>query len=877
MSKYILKFSDINESNTNLVGAKAASLAEMKRSGINVPDGFLVTTEAYKAFLIHNELTHLLTNIMITKEESVTLREQIKNCEIPDDVFNEIIEAAANLTKNDFFAVRSSAVGDNSVFASFAGQQDTFLNVSGEESLKNTILGCFASLFTDKVIYHRIQNSVKLAEMAVIIQEMIPAHIAGVMYTSDPDTGNRDIISIDASFGLGSSIVSGYAEPDIYKFDKNYMLILNKMINQKKKAVLPLSEGGTTQVDIPKDHMNDPAISDDTIKKLGDIGIKIEGLFNVPQNIEWCMDNRDIYIVQARPITSLFPTPDNSPDNKGLRTYFSLSHAQMYTEPISPMGISILKMLIPYEKGDGSRYLCSAGGRMYVDISELLKSHMLRRRLTKIMEDVNLLMGKALLKLVSRFEYGQKVWRVKNKVPYLFFHFIPAIFGTLKNYSSKDTEGMLGRINNFTRLVISDLRNEIEASNVGTRKLDIAKRKLSADNIANQIIPLFLPGIIAFKKLIKLEEKYLSQRNYTDAIISGLDGNITARIGIMAGDIADQVRESEILKKEFCDPNYKTLISRINALEDHVDFQKIFSDFFKINGMRCVGEIDIAVDRWQENPEYIAKTVISIVETAEPGAHNIKNEANKLLSSEAESKFIADVKKSFGGFRARRIKKLINTCKHMFPAKEHPKYLIVNLMMLFKNQISEEALKLVEMGLLESKSDVFYCEYNEFLDSIKNESSLMGIVEKRKEEYAKYRRLKPPYVMTSEGEAVTSTYENPRKNAVFGIPATSGIVEGIARVIINPNNTALKKDEILVASCTDAGWTPLFVNAAGIIMELGGILAHGNTAEYGIPTIAGVENATMKIKTGDMIRVDGNLGYIEKIEKFEEDCDAAQD
>ena len=881
MEKYILRFSDIDESNAGLVGFKAVSLSAMKKSGINVPDGFLVTTEAYKAFLRHNDLTRLLTNIMITKEESEELREQIKNAEIPDDVYDEIKSALDELSDEEFYAVRSSAVGEDSLFASFAGQQDTFLNVT-EENIKKTILGCFASLFTDKVIYYRIHNSVKVAEMAVIIEKMIPAHIAGVMFTSDPSTGSRDIISIEASFGLGASIVSGVVSPDVYKFDKTAMTILSRTISRKKKAVLPMSDGGTVDVDIPADHMSDPAISDETIGKLCLAAINIEGLFGCPQDIEWCMDSEDIYIVQSRPITTLFPTPESISGNKGMRTYFSLSHAQMMLDPISPMGISVLKMLMPYGDDGDSRYICSAGGRIYADASELLKSHFLRKKIPRYLEILSPLMGKAALKLVTRADYPQRVWRVKNRAWIAFFRLLPAILGIMKNYSSKDTEGMLGRINNLTRLAISDLRNEMEASNVGTRKLEIARKKLNIDNMMNQMIPLFMPGVISLAKLLRLEEKYLRQRKYTDAIVAGLEGNITARIGIMIGDMADFVRESDLLKKEFSDTNYKTLIQRISALDDCVDFQKIFSDFFKLYGMRCAGEIDMATERWQENPEYIAKAVMSIAETAEPDAHNLRNEHNKLASADMEKEFIEEVSKKQGWFKARKIKRLIKTCKDMLPAREHPKHLIVNLMQLFKNQISEEALKLVEAGLLETKNDVFYCEYSEFLAAVKAESSLKDIVIKRKEEYIKYNRLIPPYVMTSEGEAVTAAYEKPRRDAIFGVPTSSGVVEGTARVIKNYGDDVVKKGEILVAPFLDSGATPMLVNAAGIVMENGGILSHGTiiAREYGLPAVAGVENALLKIKTGDKIRVDGNLGYIEFIKDItfseEEKTDEAE-
>ena len=871
MSEYILKFANITEADKKIVGGKALNLALMKKSNFNVPDGFSVTTNAYRAFLEHNNLTRLLSDIMITKEESAELREQIKASKIPDHVFALIKTEIGNFPEDSFFAVRSSSVDEDTPNFSFAGQQDTFLNIKGDDELKKAILGCFASLFTDRVIYYRIQNGVKTAEMAVIIQKMIPAHISGVMFTSDPATGSRDVIAIDASFGLGTSVVSGLVSPDMFKIDKNNLTV-SKIINEKKKAVLPFSEGGVTEISIPPDHMADPAISDETAKKLAEKGMKLEALFGCPQDIEWCLDSDDISIVQSRPITTLFPTPEHSSADKGMRTYFSFSHGQMMTDPISPMGISILKMIVPANlkarSEDDCKYLYPAGGRLYIDISEILKSPFMGGKIPSFVENINVLMGKALKNLTLREDFNKKTRGVKNGFPKLFFYLFSACFGVVANYNSRDTEGMLGRINNLTRLTISDLKNEIEATSLGTRKLEIAKRKINLDNVIHQLLPLFVPGVMSFKKLLSLENKYLGHTKYTNTIVAGLEGNITSRIGIMIGDMADIVRKSDTLKKEFCDTNYKTLQARINELSDCQDFQKLYSDFMKIYGMRCAKEIDISVDRWQENPEYIAKAVMTIVNTARHNAHNEEAEKNKAAAKKAENAFISSVKEAKGSAAARKIKRLVGTCKNMLPAREHPKYLIVNLLMIFKERILEEALKLVEAGILETKNDVFYCNYYEFFEAVKKGSDLKEIVKIRKEEYEKYKRLTPPYVMTSEGEAVIASYERigrNDKNRLYGVAASPGVIEGIAKVVTDPNREVVNKGEILIAKFTDPGWTPLFLNAAGLVMELGGILTHGTiiAREYGMPTVVGVENAVSKIKTGDKIRVDGSGGYIE--------------
>jgi pyruvate,water dikinase len=214
---------------------------------------------------------------------------------------------------------------------------------------------------------------------------------------------------------------------------------------------------------------------------------------------------------------------------------------------------------------------------------------------------------------------------------------------------------------------------------------------------------------------------------------------------------------------------------------------------------------------------------------------------------------------------------MIRVLRNYLPAREHPKYLIMKLILIFKKAFLEEAETLVQRGHLAEEKDIFYVSFWELYKAIQTNESLISLVEQRKEEYRRFRKLSPPRVLTSEGEEIRGAYqrENLPESALAGMPVSSGVIEGIANVITDPAKASLRKGEILVAPFTDPGWTPLFINAAGLVMEVGGLLTHGTVVarEYGIPAVVGITDATKKIKTGQKIRVDGNAGFVLVVEE----------
>ena len=369
MNSYVHNFNESTKSDISSVGGKGANLIELSKiKGIKVPEGFCVTTEAYKKVFEKNvELNSLLDQLSllkkIEKDKIKTISDQIhgviEDTIIPQDITEAITAELKTHGENHSYAVRSSATAEDLPTASFAGQHDTYLNIIGKDSILKHISKCWASLYTERAVTYRIQNNFdhRKVFLAVVIQRMVIPKSSGIMFTADPITSNRKVISIDASYGLGEALVSGLVNPDIYKVRER--AIINKNIATKNIAIYALEDGGTEKRKIESDLINKQTLTDEQILRLEQMGRQIETFFSYPQDIEWCLLENELYIVQSRPITTLYPVPEIN-DN---RVFLSAGHMQMMTDPIKPLGMYFFKSVL------GSSPSQEIGGRLYVDIT----------------------------------------------------------------------------------------------------------------------------------------------------------------------------------------------------------------------------------------------------------------------------------------------------------------------------------------------------------------------------------------------------------------------------------------------------------------------------------------------------------------------------
>ena len=859
MHAWVLGLKEVEKTHFALVGGKALNLGELSRmEGVQVPDGFCVTTEAYRLTVEHNITVQALMDRLagLQAEErdqigdiSARIRQAIIDTETPGDVRRAVAEHLARCGEGLAYAVRSSATAEDLPHASFAGQQDSYLNIIGLPSILRHIRKCWASLFTERAVVYRMRNGLdhrKIA-IAVIVQKMVFPRASGVLFTADPLTSNRKLLSIEAVFGLGEALVSGRVSADGYKVRNGE--IIEKRIAAKTAALDGQKEGGTELKPIAPDHRKAQVLTDGQILQLARIGRRIEAHFGRPQDIEWCLAQDTFYVVQSRPVTTAFPVPDAGDGE--YRVYVSVGHQQMMTDPIKPLGLSffLLTTRAPMR---------TAGGRLFVDVTPLLASPGSRETLLRSMGEHDPLMQDALMAIVERdFRDG----------------------GT--GQSRPDMPAASQPPPEIDPGAVSDLIRRSEASIEACRQTIRSKSgaglfEFILEDLEQLKETLFHPqclGVItavqhAWRWINEKMYEWLGERNAADTLSQSVPGNVTSEMGLALLDVADVIRpypELIAYLRQTKDDGFLEELAKFDGGKEARDAIRAFLDRY---GMRCPGEIDITRTRWAEKPASLIPLILGNIKNHGPNAGRRKFERGRQEALEKERELLHRLKSLPDGERkAAETKRMIDIIRNFSGFREYPKYAMMKRYFLYKQALPEEAGRLVRAGVIGRKEDIYYLTLEELRDAVSTGKLDRRIINERKEEYGYYEKLTPPRVITSDGEIVTGKYRrgNLPETAIPGLAVSSGVVEGRARVVLSLEDADLEEGDILVTTYTDPSWTPLFVTVRGLVTEVGGRMTHGAVIarEYGLPAVVGVEGATRRIRDGARIRVNGTEGYIE--------------
>lgn len=761
MSSLVLDFQEIEKTQLSLVGGKGLNLGELSKiQGIQVPEGFCITTVGFQKAIEQNDAYHALLNQlkMLQVEDraqigeiSRKIRQILLEVEIPSDVVKAVTHYLSQFGEEHAYAVRSSATAEDLPHASFAGQQDTYLNIIGKEAIMQHISKCWASLFTDRAVIYRMQKGFDHSQLylSVIVQKMVFPQASGILFTADPITSNRKLLSIDASFGLGEALVSGMVTADCYKVREEE--IIDKRIATKKLAIYAREEGGTKTEQIAPDQQKTQTLTNEQILKLAHIGRKIEAYFGCPQDIEWCLVDDTFYIVQSRPSIS----------NKG-------------------------KSMVDFQT------LIENNPTI---VSDLIKSS--ETSIEMLRQNIQLKSGSDLFDFI--LEDIQELKRI------LFNPQSSIVFRTAMDASSWINEKM---------------------------------------------------------------NKWLGEKNAADTLSQSVPNNITSEMGLALMDVADVIR-----------PYPKVIEYLRNVKDDHfldelVEFdggqetRDSINAYLNKYGMRCAGEIDITRTRWSEKPTTLIPLILSNIKNFEPNESKRKFEQGRHEALQKEQELLDRLKRlPDGKQKAKETKRMISIIRNFIGYREYPKYGMINRYFVYKQALLKEAEKLVQAGIIHEKEDIYYLTFEELIEVVRTNKLDYEIINKRKDEYKLYEKLTPPRVITSDGEIITGKYkrDNLPAEAIVGLPVSSGVIEGRARVILNMEDANIEDGDILVTAFTDPSWTPLFVSIKGLVTEVGGLMTHGAVIarEYGLPAVVGVENATKLIKDGQKIRVHGTEGYIE--------------
>jgi rifampicin phosphotransferase len=869
MSAYVVSLQEIDHTQLLRVGGKGLNLGELsKMDGIHVPEGFCVTTEAYHQALKHNEafraLVHQLTKLNTDDRDQIgelckKIRKVIMEVEIPSDVVKDVSHVLTQLGDEHAYAVRSSATAEDLPHASFAGQQDTYLNIIGKDAILQHIRKCWSSLFTDRAVIYRMQNGFDHSHvhLSVIIQRMVFPQASGVLFTADPIHSNRKVVSIDASFGLGEAVVSGLVTADCYKVQEEN--IVDKMIATKKWAIYGRKEGGTETQLIDPDQQKSQTLTDQQILQLARIGKRIETYFGCPQDIEWCLVDETFYIVQSRPITTLYPIPEA--DDQENRVYISVGHQQMMTDPMKPLGLSLFQLTSfqPMKK---------AGGRLFVDVTHLLASPDSREMLLNAIEQSDPLIKDALITIVEREGFikarpkGEGVQRISKINEGMSWEFLE------KNLHKDPT-------------IVRDLIKQSEASlaelkqNIQTKSgLDLFDfiledcqrlKKMLSDSQSLDVIMVAMNASFWINK--KMQE-WLGEKNAADTLTLSVPNNITSEMGLALLDVADVIRPYPEVVHYLQHTKDENFLDELTKFDGGQEAKEAILAYLDKYGMRCTGEIDITKPRWSEKPTALIPMILSNIKNFAPNASARKFEQGRQEALNKEQELLERLKQlPDGEHKAKQTKQVIRVIRNFIGYREYPKYSMINRFFVYKQALMKEAEQLVQANVIREKEDIFYLTFEELREVVATNKLDDQIINKRKEEHKRFEKLTPPRVITSDGEIVAGKYkrENLPPQAIVGLPVSSGVVEGRARVILKMEEADLEDGDILITAYTDPSWTPLFVNIKGLVTEVGGLMTHGAVIarEYGLPAVVGVENATKRIKDGQRIRVHGTEGYIE--------------
>ncbi|RPI90424.1 MAG: phosphoenolpyruvate synthase [Chloroflexi bacterium] len=883
---YTLHFSDVDMQSLPLVGGKGASLGELSRAGLPVPEGFCVTTSAFSRFLagsslmasFFNELDQLpAEDLHALHNVGERLRDHLNSLPIPRDVETEVAEAWSRLGGEYPVAVRSSATAEDLPGASFAGQQDTYLNIIGLDSLIQHIRMCWASLFTDRAIVYRTRSGFdhRKVLLSVVVQRMIFPEVSGILFTADPISGNRNVTSIDASFGLGEALVSGIVSADLYQVKDNH--ISEKKVREKKVAIYGRPEGGTFTVAVTPDRANAQALNDQQIVDLARLGRQIENHYRRPQDIEWALAEDRFYILQSRPITTLFPLPQID-RSETLRVFISLGHQQMMTEAIRPLGMSVMRTFFPFGKPEDrtaeSQVLLPAGNHMYIDLTDILHIPIGRKLAPRILKNFDDRMADAVASISKRSDFQSGMRNRRNVKWTAARHMAKAVWRAVQILFLRNPAYVIRATNRFMEDALAEARRQIEGAAEGDRIRQVRKSLATLPiHILFNVLVCPVTGMISLEILESLCERWLGDKEDVHELIKSV-GDLTSEMGLHLGDLADVARNSPEIVALLRGADDKSFLTRLESLPEADRFREAFAEFMKRYGMRGPGEIDLTRPRWEDLPTQLVPALLGQIEGSLPGEHRRRFALGEQEARAAATQIIERAQRSAPGFlKAALLRRLIAVYRSMMSLREHDKYMTVRLFDIYRKVLFSEAARLVAAGRLSDAEDVYYLTLPE-VTMLAEGTTLEKLDERiaaRKAAYQHHQNLTPPRVMTSEGEVIEGIRnigEHPA-GALPGSPVSSGVVEGLAHVLHRPDEEQLNKGEILVAPHTDPAWTPLFLSTAGLVLEVGGLMTHGAVVarEYGIPAVVGVDGATEKIRTGQRIRVDGTHGWVEILEE----------
>ena len=923
-----------------LAGGKGANLARLAQAGLPVPDGFVITTLAYQAFVDANGLGGQIFRALPQAQlapggqgdaaaseapaaplaefeaASATIRSLFGRGNMPVDLAGQIMAAYARLGR-PAVAVRSSATAEDLPEMSFAGQQDTYLNVTGDDALLRAVIDCWSSLWTGRAISYRARNGIQheSVSLAVVVQAMVDAEAAGVLFTANPLTGLRSETVIDATLGLGEALVAGQVEPDHYVVDALAGQIVSRAVGAKADSTRSKPGGGT--VTAAEAQTGRPALGDEQILALAALGQRVADLYGAPQDIEWAWAQDTLHLLQARPVTSLYPVPQGLPPEP-LKVLLSFGAVQGMLEPMTRLGRDVIYELIVAAAGlFGMRVtgatqtvLFTAGERLWINITPLLRNTAGRKAARVALPFVDPAAAEALAPIWDDPRLQPERQGVSLRARLQLARFLLPVAGNVAlNLLSPHRRRRL-IVEHGERLL--DKTGAYCAALAGDRRARLAQlaRLLpeTVDKHVPRVFRLFVSGVASGMVSLNLLRVLIGNHPpgtgslpgnrdrkpsspWDDrllAVTRGLPNNPTTEMDLTLWQVAQAIRGDADSHGAFQGQSAATLAAVYRAGSLPPVAQQALDRFMARYGSRGLAEIDIGRARWSEDPTHVMDVVAGYLQiTPERAPDAVFARSAASAAAAADELVAAASNASRGWIKARLVRFAADRARGLLALRESPKFFAVRLFGLVRRELLRAGREFVQAGEVARPDDLFHLSFAELAALAAGETSPPGeqpgsperagwaglIAERREACRREGLRRQVPRLLLSDGRALYVGIQAPgdARDVLAGSPVSPGSVVGKVRVVCDPRRAGLLPGEILVCPGTDPSWTPLFLTAAGLVMEVGGLMTHGAVVarEYGIPAVAGVDRATERLLTGQTISLNGSTGEIRLLEEVQ--------
>ena len=881
---YTIPLQQLSKNDIPTAGGKGANLGEMVRAGFPIPVGFVLTTEAYEAFVNENGLRQQIFDRASAastdspqsgEAASTAIKELFLGATVPEAIEADLLKSYAELTTtgDDAVAVRSSATAEDLPSASFAGQQETFLNVRGLEAVLEAVKECWASLWTMRALAYRERMEIddEGVAMAVVVQKMAQAEVSGILFTANPTSGARDELVVNASFGLGEAIVSGQVTPDTYVLYRGNLKAKEMARRKALNLIVSAAEQRTITHSVPEDQRSQPALSAAQLAELAKLGLRVEKHFKgLPQDIEWAIVDGRCWLLQARPITNLPPSPLRDvrwePPRPG-SVWMRRQVVEHMPEPLSPLFDELyLQEGLDQSMQSFADFMSELSG-LRIDIWEIIPP--------PFATTVN---GYAYS--IASFEFNRKL------IPFVLRVYIVVLPKMIRHlYPRWRDQSLPAYRATIAHWMGIDLNNAADEDLLrGIRELAYedavywfaAAVPLGLARITDGVLDYFL------KSVLSRWGRSNGPRPTSGSYLCGFPSK-TMEAQVQLEAIARKIRGSDVLLEEVVNSPVPHLLDMLNEHPAGQDVMEDFQRYLDTYGHQ-IYNLDFAAPTLADDPLPVFLSLKTAVEHPERDARALQAE----LAQERVA-LVARTERSLNPIQRRIFRTLLRWAQRYTPIREEALFYVGAAWPALRRLALELGQRLTEAGSLNAPDDVFYLRSAELTSASVARAGGLGVPElaklaqERRALREARKRLDPPVVVPPDGRMKFGPIDmamfepKPRSASIGptleGFAVSPGQVTAPASVIRSPEDfDKMVLDTILVCTTTTPAWTPLFAQAKGLVTDIGGALAHGSIVarEYGIPAVMGTGEATQRIESGQRIRIDGDAGTVTLVDEFEE-------